>query len=500
LASGKPMTYDNLQVQNPMMNVQQLHTRFLWPFVIGRDDFHGVEKALGTVWRRRELPHLYLDELLEHARKFLSDDRDVKYLTFENQASLFPRGLTVELSEGITAPVRTPTGEAIELFITRDRIGILSITLSPGEDIPASVVLDFNYRLARKTAAQPARLHVMHPAEDAVRWSQIKPEHRSKIHPAPAKDASARDRIGAPGGTFTLAEVVEQLLAPLRARALQAQFSIYAVASFENTDVFDEESCVSWAGPLLSGLTQIEEPTHAGAKAGTVDAPNLLMNRCHWAAVGVLGAAHLIADQPPPERAIDHPFNAERMVRIRDKYFIPYLIGLIQLHVLNKMAEQAVNFVRDPDKLRALRVSLLEFGIGGRFSQLSSRHALHRYYRLVQDGLDVREAWGDLRTALSEIDASNLTMDVAKNVSSMSRLQHAAHTLEYVIISVYAAKLWHMFAGDNKHLHELVLGWLQPLMPANRTLPEDWFVAWGVLLFAGFGFLFAYSNSHRRSD
>jgi hypothetical protein len=370
------------------------------------------------------------------------------------------------------------------------------------EDIPAAVLLDFNYRVGRKSNALPAMLHVMHPSEDDARWSRIEETARVNIRPAPSDDAPPSERIGVPGGTYTLAEVVDELLAPLEKfhrRDVQSHFSVYTVASFSSAVVFDDTSCLSWAGPFLSGLAQVEEPVHAGSSPGAVDVPNLLMNRCHWAAVGVLGAAHLIADQPAPEGQKDHPFNPQRMHRIRDKYFVPYLLGLIQRHVLNRMAEEAVELVRthNDDELRALRMRLLGFGIGGRFSQVSSRHALHRYYRLVQDGLDVPQAWSEVRDALSEIDASNIAMNVATNVASMNRLQHAAHALEYVIISVYAAHLWHMFASENEDLYRQALRWLKPLLPSDRTLPRDWFVAWGVLVFATLGLflVFVYNRA-----
>jgi hypothetical protein len=220
------------------------------------------------------------------------------------------------------------------------------------------------------------------------------------------------------------------------------------------------------------------------------------MNRCHWAAAGMLGAAHLIADQPAPEGMDGHPFNAERMYRVRDKYFIPYLFALIQRLALNCMDTEAAALARSRDarKLRMLRTSLLESAIGGRLSQISSRQALHRYYRLAQEGLgfDLREAWGDVRNALSDMEASSIATDVARNIRVITRVQDAAHALEYVIISVYFAHLWHMFAADNMELYAKALDWIKPFIPPDRTLPHGWFVAWGVLLFATIGWLLAF--------
>jgi hypothetical protein len=476
------------------MNAKQLHTRFLWPFSIRREGFDRVETALGSSWRREDLPHLYRDDLLEQAQAFLC--KDIVYLRLSDADRLFPHMLRAQLSKGVSVPVRMPSGGGIEVFVTREGVGVLSILLSL-TNVTTDVMVDFNYRMARKAVAVPAKLHVAHPAEDAERWKRISEDDRARIQDAPRVDAPPGDRIGAQGGTYTLGEVIAHVTAPLERfdlQGLQLPLSVYTVASFGSMVSFDKEECLSWSGPLLSALAQIEEPNHAGAKAGSVHVPNSVMNRCHWAGVGVLGAAHLTADQPPPEGVEEHPFNAERILRIRDKYFVPYLLGLIQRHVLNKMAKEAVNLVqsRRVEELRALRMSLLEFGVGGRFSQISTRHALHRYYRLVQEGLDVRDAWSDVRAALSDIDASNIAMDVANNVGVMTRLQHAAHTLEYAIISVYAAKLWHMFAAENEPLTHEFNKLIDFLLPAGRELPHHWFVSWGVLLFAALGWLAVY--------
>lgn len=476
------------------MHLRQLHTRFLWPFFIPRPDFDRLPTVLGSAWTRQQLPHLYREELLEPARAYLADGS--AYFCFTDLASLFPQALFATLSDGVVVPVKIPSGGGVELLVTRDGVGILSIALSIA-DVPTRTAVDFNYRLARIAVAAPATLHVRHPSEEPERWSRIPESDRSKIRPAPPPDAAAPNRIGKLGGTFTLAEVVHVLSQPLvnaGARPVQLQLSVYTVALFDRSVALDQESCIAWAGPLLSSLAQVEEPTHAGSKPGTVDLPNVLMNRCHWGAVGILGAAHLIADQMPPEGMERHPFDAERLHRVRDKYFIPYLFALVQRLVLNRMGMEAVALARsrDAQALSALRTSLLEFGIGGRLSQISSRQALHRYYRLAQEGLDVREAWGDVRDALSDMDASNIAADVANNLHVITGVQHAAHALEYVVISVYVAHLWHMFAAENKELYEKVVGWIAPLLPAGRTLPQHWFVAWGVLLFAAIGWCLAF--------
>lgn len=485
---------DEVECSSSIMNVQEFQTRFIWPFAISHDRVDQVARLLGGMWEPRQSTSYYHGELLEQVRLFLRDD--VSYYRCIGISQILPPSTKAVLKD-VTVPFRTAHGAGVELFVTKEGICILSMTFSV-TDVPTDVMLDFNYRLSRRAEAGPARLHVPHPSEDEARWAKISEDHRPKIRPSPLPNAPALEQIGAPGGTFTLADVIDHLiarpLAALQLKPIQPSCTVYTVASFGEDVTFDSDTCVSWGGPLLSALAQVEEPAHAGASAGGVAVPNCLMNRNHWAGVGVLGAAHLTAAQAPLRDGGEHPFNAERLVRIRDKYFIPYLLGLIQRHVLNSMATRAVELVRsrNVEGVRTLRTRLLEFGVGGRFSQVGFRHALHRYYRLVQEGLDLSEAWANVRVALTEIDASNIAIGVANNVGTMARLQHAAHTLEYVIVSVYAAKLWHMFGAENHSIYESVAAAVNPLLPRDRTLPHDWFVTWSVIGFAAIGWLGVY--------
>src|SRR5206468_1868634 len=106
-----------------------------------------------------------------------------------------------------------------------------------------------------------------------------------------------------------------------------------------------------------------------------------LLNRRHWAAVGQLGAAHLIADQPPPAGQDEHPYNRSRLPRVRDKYFIPYLMALLQRLVLHRSVETASTVLRSRGRRRSLdlarlRENLLRFAVDGHFNQVSTREVL----------------------------------------------------------------------------------------------------------------------------
>ncbi|HEV8435076.1 MAG TPA: hypothetical protein VGR95_16830, partial [Thermoanaerobaculia bacterium] len=180
------------------MDVRQLHTRFLWPFLLGDRAVDDVARELANGWRHESLPRLYSDELLKQARDFI--DHDVAYFKYEDARSVFPQRLSAVLSDGVIVPVKIPPRAGIELFVTGEGVGILSIMLTvSAEDIPAAVLLDFNYRVGRKSNALPAMLHVMHPSEDDARWSSIEEAARAKIRPAPSDDAPPSERIGIPG-------------------------------------------------------------------------------------------------------------------------------------------------------------------------------------------------------------------------------------------------------------------------------------------------------------
>jgi hypothetical protein len=237
--------------------------------------------------------------------------------------------------------------------------------------------------------------------------------------------------------------------------------------------------------------------------------PNAVLNRRHWAAVGQLGAAHVVADQPG-----DHPFNEQRVPRVRDKYFIQYLMALLQRLVVHRVIDRAEAVLaktgaeRDSD-LEALRGDLLRFAVGGHFTQVSTRHALHRFYQVAREGLDVPAAWSEVRRAIADIDArvtqqrqekvaegvagnmkamaevaddlGRVTHKMDENLGIIASVQQLIHWIEIAIVSVYFAHLWYMFA-ENESLKE----WVSE--KAHTHGAGDWFVSLGVLVWAAIGF------------
>jgi hypothetical protein len=115
------------------------------------------------------------------------------------------------------------------------------------------------------------------------------------------------------------------------------------------------------------------------------------MNARQWAAVGSLGAVHLVADQyEPPE-----DFENQRVVQYRDKYFIAYLVAFLQRLTLQRSMDDAARTVHCPEhqrhkgreEFRRLHRDLLNFTVAGHYTEVSGRHAVNRFYRIAQQGL-----------------------------------------------------------------------------------------------------------------
>jgi hypothetical protein len=219
---------------------------------------------------------------------------------------------------------------------------------------------------------------------------------------------------------------------------------------------------------LLSRLTQIEEAEHSGTVPGLVTMPNQLLNRCHWAAVGMLGSAHLLLDQSTDARPV--PFDNQKMQVVQDKYFVQFLLALLQRLTLNR----AIDELSKMDDFRSgkadkslieLRAHLLDFSAKGQFAQTSVRQVVHQYYRLARAGLDVPGAWSQVRRAIVDLDGvravkrqeelvaqqSELAHSMNENLTEVRQVQSFLHLIEYAIVSVYCAHMAHMLVEGHFH-------------------------------------------------
>ena len=457
--------------------LKELTTRFLYPFFFNR---RAVEDALADlssltlcgrtdVWRRAQAPETYKDEVHRHVAEYLFPDKDgggkCAYLKVSDGIlnTLFQHA---EVQWGKKQAIKiAPVWEVgIELFFAPFGVGVLSLAFRPtASTLDTAVATDFNYRLAQLRRKGGAHLRIPHPSEQAESWNRLPEAVRQTIAPPPAPEAPLAQRLGVRGGCFTMTELITELLSPLAHlgfEEIQSQLSVYCVARFGTEMDLEDLGVRRQAWPFVAALAQIEEPDHAGALLDNPGLAHAILNRRHWAAVGLYGAAHLLADQPPPRGAAEHPFNEQRVPRVRDKYFTPYVLSMLQRFFLHRTIDEAGMAVRQPtatrDKLLAsLRADLLTFSVGGHFTLVSNRHVLHSFYQLAREGMDVPRAWDEVRRVISDLDGSSsaerqerIASDIARNLRVVARTQSMVEWIEIFLVSVYAAHLWEIVSAD----------------------------------------------------
>ena len=210
---------------------------------------------------------------------------------------------------------------------------------------------------------------------------------------------------------------------------------MYTVVRFSSSVDFDQPDTCAYLAPLLSALAQVEEPSHALVPAGKLLIANEILNRQHWVATGLLGAAHLIADQPG-----GIAFNEQRAWRMLHKYFIPFLMAMSQRLMLQRLMVQAAVVAMDPQRPTAegvaqLRLQLLDFEVLGHFPQISSREVLHRYYRLCQNGQDINHLMDAMRRGFTEIDGrltedrrNKVALDTQQSIETQNQIARDTRT------------------------------------------------------------------------
>jgi len=512
-ATAVPETSAHSPSEKPSLRLVDLQSRFLFPFFFDRHRAKEASEALKRstpverqhVWACADPRGAYTEEVLGHAAEFLfpqGDGAGCSYLRATDAATQpWFQGVRVRMDGGAGLPVSLVHGVGVELFLTDYGVGVLSLTLTPTHhhrpSDPGITVHDavtFNYRLAHRQEWSAAKLYVPHPADDPEALARLCESDRAKVQPAPSSEAPLAERLGKRGGSFTLGELVGDLLHPLEPLGLklvQPMFSVYTAARFGPEVDLGLRDIRDRFAPVLSALTQVEEADHAGAPEGTVGVPNAVLNRRHWAAVGQLAAAHVVADQP-----CEHPFNDQRVPLVRDKYFVQYLMALLQRLIVHRTISQAgATFLLSTGERRQaverLRADLLDFAVGGYFTQVSTRHSQHRFYQVAREGLDVPNAWEEARRAITDIEAKmtlerqeqvagdmaenlqgvrkvageldELGKKMEKNLGVIADVQQMIHRIEIFIVSVYFAHLFHMGFADNEHTKGLLGGWFTTL-------------------------------------
>jgi hypothetical protein len=471
LESNLSRLFDRACFMNPLDSSlptpKELQTRFLCPFFFQRDrvreageelkrvSIAGRGGKLLNIWEPAQPHDLYLEELLVHVRDYLFrgfQEGECGYFQLAEQVSnAFFNKLEVEMSGGENIPLRLVPKIRAELFLFRVGVGIFSLALSPRHDgLTCDEILGLNYGLSQLRKQVASRVRV-------TQQSRITPiEEHAHI--------SLIDQfLGRRDDAFTLGELVAKLLQPIkrfsRERHLrsgareeaegaqgffedsvelaQEQLSVYSSVQFGAEVDFEVPDVISILAVFLSKLAQVEEPGHAGSPRSIVGIPNCALNRKQWAAVGLLGAAHIVADQEPPE----HPFNSARMGRAFMKYFIPYLLASHQRLALQGIIHDADRKTfsgagSKPSHRDELRQCLLEFALRGYFTQVSSRDVLHRYYHISQQGLDVRNVLEDTRRAVGDIEAKETAKLMTEHLGAIRGVQEKVEVLEFAVIAI----------------------------------------------------------------
>jgi hypothetical protein len=477
-----------LASSNLNLQPKQIVTRFILPFSFDRNRAaEGSEKLSRAtiinregketqVWECCNAPRLYREEMLPNVRDFLfggESRRGCRYLRVtsgpaniwfkdkDTRANLITeedqekaQRMNRSLPGLVKLPITLAANAGIEMFLTNYGVGLLSIALTPHGVPDLETTILFNYRLVQSRPNVARGIRKQHQLDGQS--SPLLTEHeRANITPRPAPDAPLADRISTAGGEFLLWELAtEILLAPLATwnlKPFQSQFSVYTCILFNDTIDFNNAEVSKSLSPFLSAVTQVEEPSHAGSPQDRLSVKNEILNRRHWTAAGLLGTAHIIADQPN-----NHTFNEQRMTHVVMKYFAPCLAVMIQRASLQGTINEASDYVLKgneaqlPRVVSDLRQRMLKFAVEGYFPEISHRDAVDRYYRMLQQGLGVRRAYEDVNRAIADMD-KQLTAE------HQAQVQHKIGLLERFIVSVYAAELWHLIASNTELSHRRVI-------------------------------------------
>jgi len=302
-------------------------------------DENGEDTEKRTTWpcwiACGPIPQFYQDETLPNVHDFLFGAREgtggCGYLRVPDATAntWFKSGGVFARDSGAAGPNTTDRSLAfavqvaapgIELFLSPHGAGVLSVAFASNETADPEVLQDLNYRLSQ--------------VRPFTAW-RFRTPHGDPSRPAPADDAPLAQRLGYRGGAFHLSEWAGFLLGPLGElgyQPMQDQFSVYCVTRFGPAADFTDPAVSASLRPFLNALAHVEEAGHAGSLKVTQQ----VLNPRHWAAVGSLGAAHLVADQDPPR-----PFDEQRLPTVLHKYFIPYLVSLLQRAALQRLLGEA---------------------------------------------------------------------------------------------------------------------------------------------------------------
>lgn len=458
-------------------SVEEATIRLVLPF-----DFEsarlsaGVSALLGAawpgaevLWREAKPRTSYVDELTPQAGAVLfavdGERHGGVHLRVDDAlAQRWFQGVVLQPERRGPVAIKLVPEVGIELFLTGYGAGALSISVD-AKTSTLSELLDVVYRLAQRgrRKGDPSWIRTPHPSEDPERWAKIPDDKKATLElergQIPDDSETLTKRMGHRGARFTLGELAEALLAPLGALQYvvrDSSFQAYSVARFGSDITFDGTDNHSLRS-ALAGLAQVEESRHAGS--GLESIRTAVLNSKHTVAMSAQGVAHFVADQDGVG------FNNERVPRVRDKYFVPFLLTLLQRSALRHITEHVRQLLaaptRSPEELRDLRVELLEVGASAMPTEASVRSAVQRYFELYQQVLAVHATYERAERSISGIEqvlsakrSEALLAAQAESLHAANALHGAVSWLEIFIITAYTAEIVHILSEhpDLPHL------------------------------------------------
>jgi len=417
------------------------------------------------LWQSVKPRASYVDELTPQAESMLFAGSGERHAgahlrVDETLVQRWFQGLVLQPERREPVALKIVPEVGIEVFLNGHGGGALSIALELSAKTAAQL-LDATYRLAQRhrRRGDPSSLRIPHPSEDLERWAKIPDAQKAALEAELSEvpdDAPLSARLGRRGARFTLSELAEALLTPLERQGCvlrDGSFLVYTVARFNAEVEFDATDAHPLSGALV-GLSQVEESTHAGG--GHESVRTVLLNYKHLAAVSAQGAAHFVADQEGVG------FNEERVPRVRDKYFVPYLTSILQRSALRRLNagihEILASSERSADRLRALRLALLELGASGMPTETSTRGAVQQYADTCRSALAIADVYDRAERGISGIEqvlASKRLEDLLeaqrdtaakseKNLHAAHQLHAAVAWLEIFIVTAYTAEILHL--------------------------------------------------------
>jgi len=417
-------------------------------------------------WTSPEVPGAYRAEYMAFAQEYLfleghqhgSSRRSYLQLDSNIHNQIFGNFIALDYDQGSNRKERRPSvktfcssAPGVELFLSNAGSGVLSLTFSLGEGEKAAITFEsarqFNYALSHSGRRNVPYLRRPHPELDTHLLSE-----KVTVRNPVSNEPDLLKRLGQFGSSFSIEELAGFLLQPVLSSPgfsfLQKQSSVYSVGVFPSSGALDSDAETTAA--FLAALAQIEEPGHPGTP---IDITRFSSH--HWSASSSLASAHLATNQGVP-------FDQQRSVTLRDKYFVCYLLALLQRATIYRLQVKATSLIRasnrDRQEISLLRRDALGFLLVGDWTEISARDVINRYYEQCRQALRIVSNMTTVTTAIAEFDAVDRSEAQQQTLNALRDSQHEQHEtllalertqnklewIEILIVGIYLAEFVHL--------------------------------------------------------